>query len=214
MAKSTTKLNPQDRVILFCTATGIDIARAPTRRWKRRRDLPPGPTRTQFHNGPRPRCPVAKCPRYPVTEARRFDLLQSGRGIRMQFDQPKRRDFIADAARASLAVDGLADNGAQRLQLSSVAKQAKAALGAEKLDAIADRGYFNGEEILACEKADITTTLPIPLVMLRRRRMVTSFHAGYSGSHSPSVSSIDSFPAVSSWRITATVNDFEMLPIW
>ena len=56
----------------------------------------------------------------------------------MQFDQSKRRDFIADAARASLAVDGLADNGAQRLQLSSVAKQAKAALGAEKLDAIAE----------------------------------------------------------------------------
>ena len=82
MAKSTTKLNPQDRVILFCTATGIDIARAPTRRWKRRRDLPPGPTRTQFHNGPRPRCPVAKCPRYPVTDPRRFDLLQSGRGWR------------------------------------------------------------------------------------------------------------------------------------
>jgi len=27
MAKATTKLNPQDRVILFCTATGIDIAR-------------------------------------------------------------------------------------------------------------------------------------------------------------------------------------------
>jgi len=103
--------------------------------------------------------------------------------------------------------------GTDRSQLSSVAKQAKAALGAEKLDAIADRGYFNGEEILACEKADITTTLPIPLVMLRRRRMVTSFHAGYSGSHLPSVSSIDSFPAASSWRITATVNDFEMLPI-
>jgi hypothetical protein len=26
MAKATTKLNPQDRVILFCTATGIDDA--------------------------------------------------------------------------------------------------------------------------------------------------------------------------------------------
>jgi hypothetical protein len=26
MAKATTKLNPQDRVILFCTATGIDHA--------------------------------------------------------------------------------------------------------------------------------------------------------------------------------------------
>ena len=26
MAKATTKLNPQDRVILFCTTTGIDHA--------------------------------------------------------------------------------------------------------------------------------------------------------------------------------------------
>ena len=53
--------------------------------------------------------------------------------------------------------------GTDRSQLSSVAKQAKAALGAEKLDAVADRGYFNGEEILACETADITTTLPKPM---------------------------------------------------
>jgi transposase len=53
--------------------------------------------------------------------------------------------------------------GTDRSQLSSVAKQAKAALGTEKLDAVADRGYFNGEEILACEKADITITLPKPM---------------------------------------------------
>lgn len=31
------------------------------------------------------------------------------------------------------------------------------------LDAIADRGYFNGEVILACEKAGITVTLPKPM---------------------------------------------------
>ena len=33
----------------------------------------------------------------------------------------------------------------------------------EKLDAVADRGYFNGEEILACEEAGITVTLPKPM---------------------------------------------------
>jgi hypothetical protein len=44
--------------------------------------------------------------------------------------------------------------------------------------------------------------------------MVTSFHAGYSGSHLPSWSSIESFPAASRLRITATVNDFDVLPIW
>jgi hypothetical protein len=33
----------------------------------------------------------------------------------------------------------------------------------EKLDAVADRGYFNGEEILACEEAGIAVTLPKPM---------------------------------------------------
>jgi hypothetical protein len=45
----------------------------------------------------------------------------------------------------------------------SLAKEAKAALEVEKLDAVADRGYFNSEEILACEEAGITVTLPKPM---------------------------------------------------
>jgi len=53
--------------------------------------------------------------------------------------------------------------GNDRSQLSSVAKEAKATLGVENLDAVADRGYFNGEEILACEQAGITVTLPKPM---------------------------------------------------
>jgi hypothetical protein len=48
-------------------------------------------------------------------------------------------------------------------QLSNMGKQAKAVLEADKLEVVADRGYFNGEEILACEQADITVTLPKPL---------------------------------------------------
>ena len=50
--------------------------------------------------------------------------------------------------------------GTDRSQLSSMAKQAKATLQAESLEAVADRGYFNSEEILACENAGITVTLP------------------------------------------------------
>ena len=53
--------------------------------------------------------------------------------------------------------------GSDRSQLANVAKQAKAVLHAEKLEAVADRGYFNGEEILACEHAGITATLPKPM---------------------------------------------------
>ena len=53
--------------------------------------------------------------------------------------------------------------GSDRSQLSQVAKQAKATLGTASLDAVADRGYFNSEEILACENAGITVTLPKPM---------------------------------------------------
>ena len=53
--------------------------------------------------------------------------------------------------------------GSDRSQLAAIAKEAKAALRAERLDAVADRGYFNGEEILACEQAGIAVTLPKPM---------------------------------------------------
>ncbi len=53
--------------------------------------------------------------------------------------------------------------GSDRSQLATVAKDAKTALQTEKLEAVADRGYFSGEEILACEEAGITVTLPKPM---------------------------------------------------
>jgi ABC-type nitrate/sulfonate/bicarbonate transport system substrate-binding protein len=53
--------------------------------------------------------------------------------------------------------------GSDRSQLAAMAKKAKAVLRADRLDAVADRGYFNGEEILACEQAGITVTLPKPM---------------------------------------------------
>ena len=55
------------------------------------------------------------------------------------------------------------NEGTDRAQLSNMAKQTKAALEADELDAVADRGYFSSEEILACEEAGITVTLPKPL---------------------------------------------------
>jgi transposase len=55
------------------------------------------------------------------------------------------------------------NTGSDRSQLANVAKEAKAVLHVEKLEAVADRGYFNGEEILACDRAGITVTLPKPM---------------------------------------------------
>jgi hypothetical protein len=53
--------------------------------------------------------------------------------------------------------------GSDRAQLAHVAKKAKATLQTDTLEAVADRGYFSGLEILACEKAGITVTLPKPM---------------------------------------------------
>jgi transposase/uncharacterized small protein (DUF1192 family) len=55
------------------------------------------------------------------------------------------------------------NEGTDRAQLSPMAKQSKAALEVDELDAVADRGYFSSEEILACYEAGITVTLPKPL---------------------------------------------------
>ena len=53
--------------------------------------------------------------------------------------------------------------GPDRGQLSSMAEQARTAIGSETIAVIADRGYYAGEEILACEEASIAVYLPKPL---------------------------------------------------
>ncbi|WP_417792460.1 IS1182 family transposase [Stutzerimonas xanthomarina] len=53
--------------------------------------------------------------------------------------------------------------GSDRDQLSSMAKQAREAMASETLAVVADRGYFKGEEILACHDANITAYVPKPM---------------------------------------------------
>ena len=55
------------------------------------------------------------------------------------------------------------NEGHDRAQLADMAVKAKEALGVDELDAIADRGYFDSLEILACEQAGVTVTLPKPI---------------------------------------------------
>ena len=52
--------------------------------------------------------------------------------------------------------------GHDRTQLASMGQQAKESLGAQALKVVADRGYFKGEELKACEEARIETYLPKP----------------------------------------------------
>ncbi len=53
--------------------------------------------------------------------------------------------------------------GSDRSQLANAAKAAKGVLGVDKLEAVADRGYFHGEEIKACDDAGIEVTLAKPM---------------------------------------------------
>jgi hypothetical protein len=50
--------------------------------------------------------------------------------------------------------------GTDRSQLANVAKKTKTTLEARSLDVVADRGYFSSGQILVCEEAGITVTLP------------------------------------------------------
>jgi len=55
------------------------------------------------------------------------------------------------------------NSGSDRAQLANMGQQAKAALGVDRLEAVADRGYYSGEEIKACDDAGIAVTLPKPM---------------------------------------------------
>jgi transposase len=52
------------------------------------------------------------------------------------------------------------NNGSDRAQLVSMSQQAKDVLATDELTVVADRGYYSGEEIRACEQAGITAYLP------------------------------------------------------
>jgi transposase len=62
------------------------------------------------------------------------------------------------------------NRGHDRTQLSVMGKKAKTALEADALEVLADRGYFSGEEILACEDDGISVTLPKPLTSGNRSK--------------------------------------------
>jgi transposase len=69
-----------------------------------------------------------------------------------------------DAKRHLIVAHDVTNVGNDRGQLAGMAGQAKAAMGADALDVLADRGYFSGEEILACESlGGVTPYVPKPM---------------------------------------------------
>jgi transposase len=62
-----------------------------------------------------------------------------------------------------IVAHAVTNEGSDRAQLAAMGKEAKAVLDVERLEAVADRGYWDSEEILACERAGIAVTLPKPM---------------------------------------------------
>ena len=67
-----------------------------------------------------------------------------------------------DAKHHLIVAHDVSKVGSDRQQLSKMAKQAKATLGARKLTVVADRGCYNGGEIRACEQNDIVAYVAKP----------------------------------------------------
>ena len=68
-----------------------------------------------------------------------------------------------DAKHHLIVAHEVTNVGNDRAQLAKMAGEAKAAMGADALEVLADRGYFSGQEVLACELLSVTPLVPKPL---------------------------------------------------
>jgi transposase len=71
--------------------------------------------------------------------------------------------IAVDAEHHLIVAHEVTNVGHDRGQLSGMAGAAKDAMGAEALEVLADRGYFDGEEVLACQGLGVTPYVPKPL---------------------------------------------------
>jgi hypothetical protein len=70
---------------------------------------------------------------------------------------------VVEAAHHLMVAHDVVMTGSDRQQLSTMGGKAKGAMGVETLELLADRGYFSGEEIVACEALGVTPYVPKPL---------------------------------------------------
>ena len=68
-----------------------------------------------------------------------------------------------DAKNHLIVAHEVTNVGSDRGHLAAMADQARAAIGNDELTVVADRGYFSGDEILACDQAGMTPFVPKPL---------------------------------------------------
>jgi len=70
---------------------------------------------------------------------------------------------VVDAKHHLIVAHEVTNVGNDRAQLSKMGTAAKSAMGKQRLQALADRGYFSGPEIKACTEAKIMPMVPKPM---------------------------------------------------
>ena len=95
-----------------------------------------------------------------LTDPDARSMATSGRGTGMVGYNVQ---MAADTKHHLIVAHDVINTGSDRGELWSMATKAREAVGKDKLEVIADRGYFKGPEILACEEAGIKTYVPKPM---------------------------------------------------
>ncbi len=83
-------------------------------------------------------------------------LMRVGHGVEVSYNV----QIVVDQKNKLLVEHEVTDEVVDLGQLSTMAKKAKETLGVETLEVVADRGYYNGEEVKACEQSGITAYVP------------------------------------------------------
>jgi len=68
--------------------------------------------------------------------------------------------MAVDAEHHLIVAHEVTNTGHDRSQLASMGKKALEATGHEEITALADRGYYDGEEVLACERTGVLPCVP------------------------------------------------------
>jgi Transposase DDE domain len=68
--------------------------------------------------------------------------------------------IAVDAEHHFIVAHDVTNAGSDRAQLTAMSRKAREASGCEEVTVLADRGYYNGDEVLACEGTGILPVIP------------------------------------------------------
>jgi transposase len=94
-----------------------------------------------------------------MTDADARSMATSGRGSGMVAYNVQ---VAVDAKHHLIVAHEVTNHGHDRIALAPMARAAREAMGKKRLSAIADRGYYNGQQIKACAENGIAAILPKP----------------------------------------------------